>query len=1248
MKIAFLADLHLNTATYGGADKDGITFRTKDFMSAFSWSVTKITKEIKPDAVFILGDIYDNAHPSNNVRRFFNSQIKKLNSAGIAVHILVGNHDSCKLNHALEPLIGMAIPNVFVYYSPETVDIENGPVVFVFPHSQEVERQEIGMRESFIATAKEWHDVAKKAEENGRESILLGHFPILGAKVSDDSACRDEEHITPDDIDLVSSSYGFFGDFHGVQKLNCKTDAMYVGSLERSTFNDIDGKKGFAVYNSDGVESPFIGKNVEFVEYPNVRPMFELSGDWDSLSPKIDLLEKTAKEAIVKISFHGDKSQFLQFEKEKDSVKKKIRSFGAKIILISETIKDDEREEAVKRIQLDLKKMDDVESNDIDQVVQAALKSNSENPEDIKEVLSIAYDIMRSVKNRIQNDTGVLHTGTVRIHGVRGHNFQRFGEEDNVVEFDKGAKYFLSTGVDGFQQWQREDFHRKGKKFLDQILKDKSKKILSIIGMIDGNQSKSNGAGKSTTIEMISYAFYEKRTREYVHKFSDREKGKSTTSIMREKNGKIECQEAFSEILFSVDKSLWLLRRGRRLQGKDGSKHESILDVYCITSDGFVYSEGSHAGHRGEDANKTISGLIKMPFETFCNSLLFGQNDAGQFLVGTDKTRKEIIINILQLGILNDYLEETRKRKREVENEMVSLRAQSEVLLDGIDQKEGELKAKVSGLEKEISSLESEVEEVKRKISSFNLSDYIAEHEQAKAFLEACENEIKLKSKEMERDLADVNSRIENCKTDIIGFEKRIKQTQKRLDEDANLLSTCQKTVKEHPEDKIKSQQELIAAAKKSKPDRDAQKTKLTEKLSKLLPTYGELSGSIKERNEELDALKALKKKCENGVKIKCSKCRQLVGIGHIEAEIIRVTSEISAKQSSLEEVENEKASIEKELGDVETRLGNIEKFLRKESELLTVQHQYESAKGRINELESRISESQTEIKTTSESMLRVVDDKNRLQTEWESLFKNKKKALSPYEEKKEKAAAAVKEKKGRLDGIKSEMNRLEEEQKRLSSNIGDKRSAKVRAETGIESVKESREKAKAIADKINDGMHMTDLYKTLDWVFGQDGAQVYIIEKYMPLLNHYLQDFLDVISDRTIKACVVTDGKREGKVELAISGEMSSTSDGASGGESVKLRLALDMALGMLSLTRVNGSIDSIYIDEAIAPVDIDSKERIFELLNKLQEHFRTVVIVSHDQSVQEKIKDTIVIDKVNGISKVKKQYYEPFPVEV
>ena len=249
----FISDLHVNASTYGGdEDRDGLTFRVRDFMQATSWATDEIVNVIKPKEAWILGDIYDHPHPASNVREFFNCQVQKMLDAGIIVHILVGNHDACKLHHALQSLLGLNLPNLYIYYAPTVVTAPDGSLFLLLPQTEEIERQEVGQRESLLDNTKIWRPLIEKAHKGGHKVFFCGHFGVFGAKDNDGHISSKQENIHIEDLEALGVDYIYLGDYHVSQilKTNPSVIAMYPGSLERTNFVDVESPKGFILHDS--------------------------------------------------------------------------------------------------------------------------------------------------------------------------------------------------------------------------------------------------------------------------------------------------------------------------------------------------------------------------------------------------------------------------------------------------------------------------------------------------------------------------------------------------------------------------------------------------------------------------------------------------------------------------------------------------------------------------------------------------------------------------------------------------------------------------------------------------------------------------------------------------------------------------------------------------------------------------------------------------------------------------------------
>ena len=405
MKIAWLADTHLNLATYGDAEKDGIAFRSKDMMRSFEWAVTSIISA-KVNAVFHLGDIYDDPHPSNNVREFFNSQIDRLLKAGIQVHILVGNHDACKENHALQPLQGLNLTNLFIYYKPTTVKLSDGSVVLVLPHTEAIERQEISLRASFLKANADWVDEISSARRNNHKVFFAGHIPVFGARQNNGHCEEDPDTLRIADLESTQADYAFLGDFHGFQVLKTETKlrAMYSGSLENTDFGDLPSMKGFLIYSTDPIAEgqDFGVENLRFVQNPNMRKMIVIkSSNVQEIEEWTQKEKDILKDAIIKISFSGNEKECFEFDAaQRDLIKKLENEAGVKLVRCEKKMLDEEQDARLQALQVELDKVDEVEMNDISEIVQLAMLKENQTLDAVEqsEINKLAQDIVKTVR----------------------------------------------------------------------------------------------------------------------------------------------------------------------------------------------------------------------------------------------------------------------------------------------------------------------------------------------------------------------------------------------------------------------------------------------------------------------------------------------------------------------------------------------------------------------------------------------------------------------------------------------------------------------------------------------------------------------------------------------------------------------------------------------------------------------------------------------------------------------------------
>ena len=411
MKIAIVPDIHLNKSVYKIMDRNNpqLPFRNVDFMKAFEYIIDKCIKDIKPDLFVMPGDIYDNFEPSNEIRGFFSCQLSKLSDAKIPVIILIGNHDISKKNHSLRDIQELNLKNIRVVDKSLTTEFI-GVQLYLFPYSLDVEQKKKTIKEDFVDFIKE---ICSK--KNNKPSIFFGHFGVRGASINEYSGDQNEDDVLTDttttpmkeyknrnpndidceDLDNIGSDYVILGDYHKHQILNTKKCiAMYPGSIEKTSFTEIDQKKGFIVYDSEIEEIKGYGK-CRFFEYPNCRPMLELKGNFNDMKEQFKKVDYSKyQDAIVKLKFTGLPSELIDYNSNEDMFKKEIREKLNPIhIDFVNKSKDEKLEQEATKLEQDIMENGQISNDDVKQVVKEVIKERVKDEKEMALTFDLADEI---------------------------------------------------------------------------------------------------------------------------------------------------------------------------------------------------------------------------------------------------------------------------------------------------------------------------------------------------------------------------------------------------------------------------------------------------------------------------------------------------------------------------------------------------------------------------------------------------------------------------------------------------------------------------------------------------------------------------------------------------------------------------------------------------------------------------------------------------------------------------------------
>ncbi|MFO7972598.1 MAG: hypothetical protein R6U40_12720, partial [Desulfobacterales bacterium] len=117
------------------------------------------------------------------------------------------------------------------------------------------------------------------------------------------------------------------------------------------------------------------------------------------------------------------------------------------------------------------------------------------------------------------------------------------------------------------------------------------------------------------------YAHYEKIVRKTANQDK---KEKAGVSVVTRMNGEYPegLMESYVEEFFENNGSIYRLKRGRKFT-KSKKNHSPVLEFECVKESNEIDKRESH---RTSDTAEAVANVIKMDYDVFVNSQMFGQN----------------------------------------------------------------------------------------------------------------------------------------------------------------------------------------------------------------------------------------------------------------------------------------------------------------------------------------------------------------------------------------------------------------------------------------------------------------------------------------------------------------------------------------------------------------------------------------------------------------------------------------------
>ncbi len=842
----------------------------------------------------------------------------------------------------------------------------------------------------------------------------------------------------------------------------------------------------------------------------------------------------------------------------------------------------------------------------------------------------------------------------MQVFAIKMHNFLRFGEINNSVVFDISDedKQLISAGdltIDGVYNKLAEDPY----KFIQDAKARGIAPIFGIIGMINGNSESSNGSGKSSILEAICYAHYGRIVRLSAN--SDR-KGEAGLAVVTKINKVIPdyVKESWVEEFFEADGKIYRIKRGRTFT-KTKKNSTPIFEFECFNEHG---SSLEH-GHKSTETKKTIEEINDMSYELFVNSRMFGQSDAGKFLTGGDKVKKEMIIELLNMTSFVAGCQEKVKKKRSLhESNAESLRQSSASYVSQIksiynkyspNQVESYTPSLISEfnliMSGKMEDMQISIFDLDKKITSNNEKIIELSKSESIVIADKIKQEGVVLTKEKNDKLAQIKEQVEGWEKSleetndkIRGLEDEVDLCEKSIEQTSNCILSKQRSINEFD---LVAQQNVIstaAKAKEAKPKYEGLLTKLNSDKNIVIEQIGRSKADQETLVSTLDKFKKQKLQLGQSGVLVCHECGSEVAESHIDSKINENQKGLGVVESKLVQLAMEQKEIDAKIADVKAKLEKIQTFiygetsaLKKINDFNNLGKELEASKKELETHKQRRTAIDAELKVLKGKRTATEDRIKQIRAQHDISINELTVKIAALKEKylfaQEKAKTVTSE----IDLLKKDKDVLEKNKQTLNQQIGSM--AKEH-----ELFKSHSDKVKSLADEMDKELKAVERFDKLLVVFGLDGIQTRIVKKYLPLLNMYLKEFINILTDGAISVQMSINDKSD--MEMIISGGTSDLYDLLSGGEKMLVRLAVDVSLAMLSFARSSKKPEVIYLDEIFGPLDGKNTKAVLRMLDALRGKFSRVILITHNDELKEMIPNNILVSKsggMHGLSEIK-----------
>jgi len=692
-----------------------------------------------------------------------------------------------------------------------------------------------------------------------------------------------------------------------------------------------------------------------------------------------------------------------------------------------------------------------------------------------------------------------------------------------------------------------------------------------IMGSFEGDPNIANGVGKSTIMDGIRFALYGK--------------GKFSVKTKMIRRGTESCKVEFE---FIVDGESYKIVRS--LSAKTASMNLELSKK--------VNGEWEPEGWTCDTPTKTnqkIVDIIGMNHDTFVNIVYFRQNDVSGFTSATVSKRKEILKEALQIGIWDEFQKVSKDTEKNLSNKLEAIEDRLKLLGD-VESEIKEVNKKIKEKSKEIKNLQQEVSEIEGVLGEYE--DEISHLEVAIAKDNVLDKDaVETEMRAISQRAKEINDRKDVLKSNVKDNNDRLCNADRDCKNLEQVLINYYRDVLVVPHRRrAEIENEFRRATKKEVPT-----PKYNESALKTIQTKRDTCVSnIQMIESDLAKLNALEPGKE------CPTCL---------SKIENPKSVENRRQARRKFLENRLLEEKALLGEVHEELEKINKAINK-ADIAIVEIE------RTNLIIAKRMAESTEAEKDNQ---RIQSELKSLAAEWNKL-KDRKLILTKLLEKKETENKQNLKKliKSRQEVI-AKLDTLKEEALKFSVIQGNMSGFR-------EELERRNSEVQALISEKNSISDSMAVYSKLSTAFGKDGIQAIIMENITEDLRQYANSILRNIYYKPMSVDFVTQRqtgtgtwREDFDIIINIDNELYDFED-ISGGEQVRISIALRLALSQLLMRRVGSNVRFLLFDEVDQSLDKHGLEALSEAIAELSKEFK-ILVISHSDYMKEKFEHIITV---------------------